>query len=72
MRTCMSCKGDLIYLGIGKNIFLNFALGSPVYYCICSECGSIEWSSVKDKCKYKWYKYDKEKLKKLFKKHEEE
>ena len=63
-KKCVSCKGDMIYLGIGKNAILNFVL-EKFYYYVCSECGSIEWSSVKDKCKYKWYRYDTQKLKDL-------
>lgn len=37
------------------------------YNYLCSNCGSIEWSSFKEKSKYKWYKYSKEEIQRLLK-----
>ena len=58
------CNEDMIYLGKGKNTIFSYALGELYHYC-CSKCGKIEWSTEKEQCKYKWYKYDADKLKKL-------
>lgn len=63
-KLSMCCKADLIYLGYGRDTLFSFALGNLYHYC-CSNCGVIEWSTQKDKCKYKWYKYDTGKLRKL-------
>ena len=63
-KLSMCCNKDLIYLGCGRNTLFSWALGDLYHYC-CSQCGTIEWSSVKNKCKYKWYKYYKQKLKDL-------
>lgn len=60
------CEKDMIYLGRGLDTIFSFALGKLYFYC-CSNCGNLEWSSVKGRCKYKWYKYDKVKLKELLK-----
>lgn len=61
---CINCGGDVIYLG--KNNHPNIqVLNLDTYDYICSECANVMWSSYKMKCKYKWYNYDKEKLKKL-------
>ena len=35
------------------------------YNYACSKCGKLEWSTEKEKCKYKWYNYNKDKLRKL-------
>lgn len=62
MKRSICCNKDLIYMGKGKgpiNIFMDAYI-----YC-CSKCGKLEWSLEKEKCKYKWYKYDKEKLRAL-------
>lgn len=64
MKKSMCCAEDLIYLGYGKNTLFSFALGNLYNYC-CSKCGTIEWSTEKEKCKYKWYKYDTKKLREL-------
>ena len=40
------------------------AIGDTYNYG-CSKCGSCEWSTLKEKTKYKWYKFDKNKLKRL-------
>lgn len=63
-KLSMCCHADLIYLGCGRNLLFSFALGNLYHYC-CSKCGTIEWSTVKEKCKYKWYKYDIAKLREL-------
>lgn len=69
MKKSMCCNENMIYLGKTNNyhkFILSFSLPIVYLYC-CSECGNIEWSSYKEKTKYKWYKYDKQKLKKLIK-----
>lgn len=66
MKKCHSCKSDMIYLAKGNISPLSFALGSTYNY-LCSNCGSIEWSSFKEKSKYKWYKYSKEEIQRLLK-----
>ena len=71
LKKCMTCKSDMIYLGLGKSTILNFAL-EKTYMYICSECGSAEWSSEKERCKYKWYKFDRDKLEELFNMKEED
>lgn len=58
MKKSMCCNEDVIYLGFGRDRIITFALGGVYWYC-CSQCGKIEWSSEKEKSKYKWYKYDK-------------
>ena len=65
-KLSMCCKQDMIYLGYGKNTLFSWALGSLYHYCCC-KCGNIEWSTTKDKCKFKWYKYDTQELRKLLK-----
>lgn len=35
------------------------------YIYACNKCGKMEWSTEKERCKYNWYKYDKDKLKEL-------
>lgn len=66
MKKSMCCNKDMIYLGYSTKDILSFALDKVYNYC-CSECGNLEWSSEKDKCKYKWYKYDTQKLRDLLK-----
>lgn len=56
----------MIYLGKSQRNQLTSFLGDTFNYC-CSKCGNFEWSTEKEKCKYKWYKFDKDKLKKLLK-----
>lgn len=64
-KISMCCGVDVIYLGMNnKNTPIQSYIGNVYNYC-CSRCGSLEWSTKKEKCKYKWYKYDKAKLKKL-------
>lgn len=65
MKKSMCCNVDMIYLG-KNNIHapINQVIGDTYNYC-CSKCGICEWSTEKEKCKYKWYKFDKEKLRKL-------
>lgn len=64
-KKSMCCKADMIYLG--KNSIkspITQLLGDIYNYC-CHKCGRCEWTTFKEKSKYKWYKFDKEKLKKL-------
>lgn len=35
-------------------------------YC-CYKCGKLEWSTEKEKTKYKWYQFKKEELESLLK-----
>lgn len=59
------CNKDMIYLGRNAlKTSITQIIGITYNYC-CSKCGGLEWSTEKEKCKYKWYKYDKEKFKKL-------
>ena len=63
----MCCNENMIYLG--KNSIkapITQVIGDTYKYC-CSKCGKCEWSTEKVRCKYKWYKYDKNILKKLLK-----
>ena len=62
MKRSICCNKDLIYMGKGEGPIHIFT--GAYIYC-CSKCGKLEWSSEKEKCKYKWYKYDKEKLRTL-------
>lgn len=62
MKKSMCCNEDMIYLGKGKCPITVF-IGA--YNYACNKCGKLEWSTEKEKCKYKWYKYDKDKLKAL-------
>lgn len=62
---CFKCNGDLIYLGANYHPnMIAMQLASLYIYC-CSMCGQLEWSLTKEKCKFKWYKCDKDKLKEL-------
>ena len=64
-KLSMCCKEEMIYLG--KNDIrtpIQSVIGDTFNYC-CSKCGRCEWSTEKEKTKYKWYKYDKERLRKL-------
>lgn len=63
MKKSMCCSEDMIYLGIGRGPIFQFL--KPLYLYCCSKCGNIEWSTNKEKAKYKWYKCDKERLKEL-------
>lgn len=63
MKKSMCCCEDMIYLGKGRGP-INIFIGG-VYHYACNKCGKLEWSTEKEKCKYKWYKYDKDKLRKL-------
>ena len=61
------CNEDMIYLG--KNNMrtpIQLTIGDTFNYC-CSKCGRCEWSTEKEKTKYKWYKFDRDKLKELLK-----
>lgn len=61
----MCCNADKMYLGRGNgpiSVFLN-----GLYLTCCVKCGRIEWSTDKEKVKYKWYKH-KNLLKELQKK----
>lgn len=67
MKKSMCCNKDMIYLG--KNSIrtpIQSLIGTTFNYC-CSKCGRCEWSTEKEKCKYKWYKYDTQKLRNLLK-----
>ena len=67
----MCCNENMIYLG--KNTIkapITQLIGDIYNYC-CSKCGKYEWSTEKERCKYKWYKYDKNSLKELLKAGEE-
>ena len=67
----MCCNENMIYLG--KNTIktpITQLIGDIYNYC-CSKCGKCEWSTEKERCKYKWYKYDKNSLKELLKAGEE-
>ncbi len=65
MKKSMCCHEDMIYLGKNNmNTPIRQFLGDTYNYC-CSKCGSCEWSTEKEKSKYKWYKFDKNKLKRL-------
>lgn len=63
MKLCDKCNSDTLYLGKGKAP-LNIGL---VYTYICVTCNNIMWQTFKEKSKYKWYKFDKEKLRKMIK-----
>ena len=66
MEKSICCKADRIYLGRGNSLIFSVMLG-PLYHYCCSNCGGIEWSTEKEKTKYKWYNFDRDKLKKLLK-----
>ncbi len=66
LKKSRCCSEDMIYLGKGIKTIFSYVIDTSYHY-FCSKCGNIEWSSVKEKSKYKWYKYDKEKLKSLLK-----
>ena len=61
MKKCFKCNSDMIYLGSHEG---PIKIG-PVYNYVCINCHQIEWSTAKEKSKYKWYKFDKEELKKI-------
>ena len=59
------CNADMIYLGKNDTrVPIHSVIGDTFNYC-CYKCGRCEWSTVKEKSKYKWYKFDKDKLKEL-------
>lgn len=65
MKKSMCCESDMIYLG--KNAIkapITQTIGDMFNYC-CSKCGKCEWSTEKEKSKYKWYKFDKRELEEL-------
>lgn len=65
MKKSMCCNADMIYLGRNDmRVPITQVIGNTYNYC-CSKCGSCEWSTSKEKTKYKWYKFDKNKLKGL-------
>ena len=65
MKKSMCCNADMIYLGRNNmRVPISQVIGDTYNYC-CSKCGSCEWSTSKEKAKYKWYKFDKDKLKQL-------
>ena len=65
MKKSMCCNADMIYLGRNNmRVPISQVIGDTYNYC-CSKCGSCEWSTLKEKTKYKWYKFDKNKLKRL-------
>lgn len=66
MKKSMCCNENMIYLGKSKKPKYPFEFYIGTYWYCCSKCGKLEWSTYKEKTKYKWYKYDKEKLRKLF------
>lgn len=70
IKKSMCCKKDMIYLGKNYHPNVITIMGEPTYIYICEKCGALEWSTYKDKCKYRWYKYDKERLEKLVKNYE--
>ncbi len=53
MKKSMCCNEDMIYCGKGKPPIMIF-VGAYIYCCY--KCGKLEWSTDKEKCKYKWYK----------------
>lgn len=59
------CNADMIYLGKNDTtVPIQSLIGDTFNYCCC-KCGKCEWSTIKEKSKYKWYKFDKNKLKEL-------
>lgn len=59
------CNADMIYLGKNNTMVpIHSVIGDTFNYCCC-KCGRCEWSTTKEKSKYKWYKFEKDKLKKL-------
>lgn len=64
MKKSMCCNDDMIYCGKGKSPIMLFV---DAYIYVCFRCGELEWSTKKEKCKYKWYKLDKNELKKILK-----
>lgn len=59
------CNADMIYLGKNNTMVpIHSVIGDTFNYCCC-KCGRCEWSTTKEKSKYKWYKFDKDKLKNL-------
>lgn len=65
MKKSMCCNEDMIYLGKNNiNSPITQYLGIHYNYC-CYKCGSCEWTTIKEKSKYKWYKFDIDKLKRL-------
>lgn len=64
-KKSMCCKADMIYLGKNNSEAQIVKVIGDIYNYCCSKCGRCEWTTIKEKSKYKWYKFDKEKLKKL-------
>lgn len=64
-KLSMCCKADMIYLGKNNTKTPITQMIGDIYNYCCSKCGNCEWSTEKEKCKYKWYKIDKEKLKEI-------
>ncbi len=63
MKKSICCNEDMIYLGKNnRNALIRQFIGDTYNYC-CNKCGRCEWSTEKEKTKYKWYKFDKVKLK---------
>ena len=60
----MCCNEDMIYLGKSNFQDMKALIGDTYNYC-CTKCGKLEWSSFKEKSKYKWYKFDSSALKNL-------
>lgn len=59
------CNANMIYLGKNNTrVPIQSLIGNTFNYCCC-KCGKYEWSTIKEKSKYKWYKFDKDKLKEL-------
>lgn len=65
MKKSMCCNEDMIYLGKNNmKVPIYQIIGNTYNYC-CSKCGNCEWFTEKERTKYKWYKFDKNKLKQL-------
>lgn len=66
---CIDCSSkNIIYLGridgFENNTFINISALFGPYQYLCKDCKSFQWSSVKKRTKYKWYK-EKEFIKDL-------
>ena len=64
MKKSMCCNEDMIYMGEGISPIAKI-IGAYIYCCY--KCGKLEWSTEKEKTKYKWYHFKKEKLESLLK-----
>lgn len=67
MKKSTCCNEDMVYLGKNQKPKYSSDFYIGIYWYCCNKCGKLEWCTDKEKTKYKWYTYDKEKLRKLIK-----